>query len=195
MDQEESRILEALDLAVRSEAIRCEIDAIVEQKMRERPMTFLTCEPIPPRLLHCSPRRDHPVELVFILRDNRITGVELHPNSHQRMMSYRVSGDFQTRPGGERCSNLLTSDPRAPIAERWISIPRMSGTSAVVPSENWVVVSFKTAAEHKLIALHWRIDCFAVERIFMTSLGAVEAGKVRRPSLPIPAQDPRAHAS
>ena len=50
MDQEESRILEALDLAVRSEAIRPKIDAIVarvEQKLRERPNDMLAWEPIP----------------------------------------------------------------------------------------------------------------------------------------------------
>ena len=40
MDQEESRILEALDRAVRSEAIKPKIDVIVahvEQKLQERP--------------------------------------------------------------------------------------------------------------------------------------------------------------
>jgi hypothetical protein len=40
MDQEESRILEVLDLAVRAEAIRAKFEAIVarvEQKLHERP--------------------------------------------------------------------------------------------------------------------------------------------------------------
>src|SRR5215469_13172451 len=32
---------------------------------------------------------------VFILRSRSISGAERHPNSHQRMASYRGSGDFQ----------------------------------------------------------------------------------------------------
>jgi hypothetical protein len=50
MDQEESRILEALDLAVRAEAVRPKIEAIVarvEQQLRERLDDVLAWEPIP----------------------------------------------------------------------------------------------------------------------------------------------------
>jgi hypothetical protein len=66
-------------------------------------------------------------------------------------MSYRGSGDFQTRPAGDWYSHLLTSDPTAPIVQRWISIPPQVWHQGVVPSEDWVVVSFQTAAEHELI--------------------------------------------
>lgn len=154
MDPEESGILETLDLAVRSEAIRPKIQAIVarvEQKLRERPDDVLAWEPIPldfytdplPETIRSS--------WVFILRGNTITGAERHPNSHQRMMSYRGSGDFQTRLEGDWCSHLLTSNPAAPIAERWISIPPHVWHQGIVPGENWVVVSFHTAAEDELI--------------------------------------------
>ena len=50
MDQEELSMLEALDLAVRAEAVRPKIDAMVarvEQKLRERPDDVLAWEPIP----------------------------------------------------------------------------------------------------------------------------------------------------
>lgn len=154
MDQEETRILEALDLAVRAEAIRPKIEAIVarvEQKLRERPDDVMAWEPIPLDCYTAPPPASIRSSWVFILRANTTTGAERHPNSHQRMVSYRSSGDFQTRPAGEWCSHLLTSDPTAPIAERWISIPPSVWHQGVVPGEHWVVVSFQTAAEHELI--------------------------------------------
>ncbi len=154
MDQEESRILEALDLAVRPEAIRPKIDAIVarvEQKLRERPDDVLAWEPIPVDFYTAPLPETIRSSWVFILRANTTTGAERHPNSHQRMMSYRGSGDFQTRSEGDWCSHLLESDQTVPIAERWISIPTNVWHQGVVPGENWVVVSFQTAAEHELI--------------------------------------------
>ena len=154
MDQEESRILEALDVAVRAEAIRPKIEAIVarvEQKLRESSDAVLAWEPVPLDFYTAPLPETIRSSWVFILRANTATGAERHPNSHQRMMSYRGSGDFQTRPEGDWRSHLLTSDPTAPIAERWISIPPRVWHQGVVPGENWVVVSFQTAAEHELI--------------------------------------------
>jgi hypothetical protein len=154
MDQEESRILEALDLAVRSDAIRPKIDAIVarvEQKLRERSDDMLAWEPIPLDFYTVPLLETIRSSWVFILRANATTGAERHPNSHQRTMSYRGSGDFQTRSEGDWCSHLVTSDPTAPIAERWISIPPNVWHQWVVLGENWVVVSFQTATEHELI--------------------------------------------
>ena len=154
MDKEESSILKALDLAVRSEAIRPKIDAIVtrvEQKLRESPDDVLAWEPIPLDFYTAPLLETIRSSWVFILRANTTTGAERHPNSHQRMISYRGSGDFQTRPAGEWCSHLLTSDQTAPIAERWISVPPNVWHQGVVLGENWVVVSFQTAAEHELI--------------------------------------------
>jgi hypothetical protein len=154
MDQEESSILEALDLAVRSEAIRPKIEAIVarvEQKLRERPDDVLAWEPIPPDFYTVPLPETIRSSWVFILRANTTTGAERPPNSHQRMMSYRGSGDFQTRPEGDWWSHRLKSDPTAPIAERWISISPHVWHQGVVPGENWVVVSFHTVAEHELI--------------------------------------------
>jgi hypothetical protein len=154
MDHEESRILEALDLAVRSEGIRPKIEEIVarvEQKLRARPADVLAWEPIPLELYTARLPESIRSSWVFILRANTATGAERHPNSHQRMMSYRGSGDFQTRPGGDWLSHRLTSDPAAPIAERWISIPPLVRHQGVVPGVNWVVVSFHTVLEQELV--------------------------------------------
>lgn len=154
MDQQEFRILEALDLAVRSEAVRCKIEAIVarvEQKLRERPADVLAWESISLEFYTAPLPERIRSSWVFILQSNTTTGAERHPNSHQRMMSYRGAGDLETRLEGDWCSHLLTSDQTVPIAERWISIPANVWHQAVVPGEHWVVVSFHTAAEHELI--------------------------------------------
>jgi hypothetical protein len=154
MDREELRILEALDLAVSSKAIRPKIEAIiarVEQVLRQRPDDVLAWEPIPLDFYTAPLPETIRSSWVFILRANTTTGAERHPNSQQRMMSYRGAGDFQTRLEGDWCSHLLTSDQTTPIAERWISIPPQVWHQGIVPGGNWVVVSFHTAAEQELI--------------------------------------------
>ena len=154
MDQEEALILETLDIAVRDESVIDRIDAIVsrvEQKLRVRPNDVLAWEPIPLDFYTSPLPETVRSSWVFILRANATTGAERHPNSHQRMMSYRGSGVFQTRTEGDWCSHVLKSDQTLPIEERWISIPANVWHQAVVPGENWVVVSFHSAAEHELI--------------------------------------------
>ncbi len=154
LDQEESTILEALDTAARAESVIYRIDAIVsrvEQKLRVRPDDLLAWEPIPLDFYTSPLPETIRSSWVFILRANTTTGAERHPNSHQRMMSYRGSGDFQTRTEGDWCSRILKSDQTLPIEERWISIPPNVWHQGIVPGENWVVVSFHSAAEHELI--------------------------------------------
>ena len=154
MDQEEFTILEALDTAVRAESVIYRIDAIVslvEQKLRERPDDVLAWEPIPLDFYIFPLPESIRSSWVFVLRASTTTGTERHPNSHQRMMSYRGFGDLQTRLADEWCSHLLTSEEAAPMAERWISIPPNVWHQGVVGGEDWVVVSFHTAAEDEFI--------------------------------------------
>jgi hypothetical protein len=96
---------------------------------------------------------------VFILRSRSVSGAERHPNSHQRMVSYRGSGDFQVsfqttsrvddRPRWE--SNCLASEPGSRLDQRWVSIPPNTWHQAVTGQDDWVVVSFHTAPERELI--------------------------------------------
>lgn len=154
MDREEAGILEALDRAVASQAVKPLIEAAVarlEQRLRERPDDALAWEPIPLDRYTAPIPESIRSSWVFVLRANTTTGAERHPNSHQRMMSYRGTGDFQTRPERDWCSHHLTSDRSAPVAERWISIPPHVWHQGVVPGENWVVVSFHTVAAQDLI--------------------------------------------
>jgi hypothetical protein len=148
----EREILEALDAAVRSAWPTIEpIVVAVDQKLQDNPGDLLAWQAIPldryptglPEAIRSS--------WVFVLRANVATGAERHPNSHQRMMSYRGRGDFQTQLAGKWCSHQLRSDPAATLDERWISIPPGVWHQGVVSSENWAVVSFHTAPEDELI--------------------------------------------
>jgi hypothetical protein len=151
---EEKAILQALDAAVSCESTATRIDEIVscvEQELSRKPDDLLAWNPVPLSLYHLPLPDMIRSSWVFILRANTVTGAERHPNSHQRMMSYRGAGDFQTRTGGPWCSHRLTSDPAAPLEERWISIPPNVWHQGVVAETNWIVVSFHTVLDHELI--------------------------------------------
>jgi hypothetical protein len=152
MDQDEREMLELLDAAVRSAAAMIEpIITVVDRKLKERPDEVLAWETIP--LEYYGDRLPDSIRSswVFVLRANVETGAERHPNSHQRMMSFRGDGDFQTQPERSWISHHLTSVPSAPLEARWISIPPNVWHQGVVGPEDWAVVSFHTVLEHELI--------------------------------------------
>jgi hypothetical protein len=154
MDPADRVLLEQLDTTLRSGAVRAGIDPVVERvahKLAQDRAAVMAWEPIPlsvygdslPRLIQSS--------WVFILRAGATTGAERHPNSHQRMMSYRGSGDMQTGGEGKWKSNVLVSDATAPLEKQWISIPANIWHQVVVPEKDWVVVSFHTVPAEELI--------------------------------------------
>ena len=128
-----------------------EIVARVERTLLSHPNDLLAWEPIPlasyevplPQMIRSS--------WVFVLRGETVSGAERHPNSHQRVMSYRGSADLQTQHDGVWQSHRLTSDPAAPLAARWASIPPNVWHQGVVPTEHWAVVSFHTVLDNELI--------------------------------------------
>jgi hypothetical protein len=88
---------------------------------------------------------------VFVLRAGCTTGAERHPNSIQRMYTYGGSGDMQLWNGKAWEPHPQTSRRDAPFVERWITIPQLAWHRPVMGAEDWVVVSFHTAAEDELI--------------------------------------------
>jgi hypothetical protein len=155
-EQAEANALEFLDGLLCKDRVRQAIDVIagrVERRLKQEPMEVMAWEPVPlttygvqrPDSIHSS--------WVFVLRANTATGAERHPNSRQRMMSYRGSGDLQTKSSliDEWSSHRLVSDPDGPFERRWMSIPTNVWHQAVVGDSNWVVVSFHTASEDELI--------------------------------------------
>jgi hypothetical protein len=154
MSPQERSILESLDALLQSDTVRAGIDPIVERverKLARDHAAAMAWEPISLSIYGESLPPFVRSSWVFILRARATTGAERHPNSHQRMMSFRGTGDLQTGGDGRWQSNLLISNRDAPLEERWVSIPTNVWHQAVVPDADWVVVSFHTVPAEELI--------------------------------------------
>ena len=156
MTLEERTILASLDDTVRSAELQAFLNPAVTracEDLRTHPSAVMTWEPLP-----LAPFGELPPAIesawIFVLRAGANTGAERHPNSHQRMMSYVGAGDLQTRVTTKEAwqSNVLISDPAAPLDRRWISIPQNVWHQPVIsPDNDWVVVSFHTVPAEELI--------------------------------------------
>jgi hypothetical protein len=154
MSPAELQILESLDAILHQDAVRAAIDPIasrVEQELMQNRSALMAWQPVPLSVFAGGVPPGIQSSWVFILRAESTTGAERHPNSHQRVMSYRGWGDLQTMVDGQWHSRELVSELQMPLLNRWVSIPVSVWHQAVVPQQNWVVVSFHTALEHELI--------------------------------------------
>jgi len=154
MSPEELQILELLDAILNQDAVRAAIDPIanqVEQELMQNRSALMAWQPVPLSVYAGGIPTGIQSSWVFILRAGATTGAERHPNSHQRVMSYRGFGDLQTIVDGQWRSSELVSELQMPLLKRWASIPVSVWHQAVVPQQNWVVVSFHTAQAHELI--------------------------------------------
>lgn len=121
MTEEERSRLEALDTALRSDSVRERIRSIVarvRERLACRNAALMSWEPFPLNVLGKEVPSEIRSAWVFVLRAGADTGAERHPNSHQRMMSFEGSGDLQTGEPGKWQSNVLVSDPDAPLDRR-----------------------------------------------------------------------------
>jgi hypothetical protein len=155
MTPEERIRLESIDKVLRSETVRQQIRPTVERARAEldrKKDALMTWEPIPLSVFDRSLPGEIQSAWVFVLRAGADTGAERHPNSHQRMMSFEGSGDMQTGEPDQWQSNVLISDPKAPMEQRWISIPQNCWHRPIVGADaDWVVVSFHTVLAEELI--------------------------------------------
>jgi hypothetical protein len=154
MEIDEIKFIELLDSAVLDKRIKHHLDEIadrVEKTLDNDPNSLMAWEPIPLDLYNQQLTRDIKSSWIFILKKNSTTGAERHPNSIQRMMSYKGYGDFQTKPNKHWDSNFLESDLEGKIEKRWISIPLNTWHQGIVGDDNWVVISFHTAGVSELI--------------------------------------------
>ena len=155
MTQEERTRLELIDTSLQSEAVREQIRPIMERvraELARKKEALMTWEPIPLTVFGHSLPREIRSAWVFVLRAGVDTGTERHPNSHQRMMSFEGSGDMRTGEPGQWESNVLISNPGAPLEQRWISIPQNAWHRPVVGKDaDWTVVSFHTVLADELI--------------------------------------------
>ncbi len=154
MNKKKLKILHILDTMVQQQTVRIIIDriiSIVERRLTQNPKTLLAWEPVPLATYGKGLPDSIRSSWVFVLRAQANTGAERHPHSYQHLISYRGSGDLQILNDEIWCSNLLVSDPSARIKNRILSIPANIWHRALVPEENWVVVSFHTVYENELI--------------------------------------------
>src|SRR6266481_2841245 len=152
--QERSR-LELLDAALQSGSVRehiCSVVVRVREELARKKDALMSWEPIPLHIFVTTLPPEIRSAWVFVLRTGADTGAERHPNSHQRMTSFEGSGDLQTGEPGKWQSNVLVSDPDAPLERRWVSIPTNVWHRPVINAEtNWAVVSFHTVPAEELI--------------------------------------------
>jgi hypothetical protein len=151
---DERGILEQIDLAVFSDAATAAVGPIVERVaeiMSRKPDSIEAWEPIPLEAYRGLLPSTIRSSWVFILRAGVTTGAERHPNSHQRMMSWKGEGDFQVHDGKTWQPHLMASSRDAPLENRWISIPPNVWHQGVVSAKDWVVVSFHTVPAAELV--------------------------------------------
>ena len=155
-------ILTALDAAVADPRVTRHVATIaptLDLRLRLDPNAIMAWEPIPLETFDRPLPPDIRSSWIFVLRKGITSGAERHPNSHQRMMSFRGSGDFPVQRDGQWESHRLTSDRARPLEERWVSIPPYTWHQGIVdPDEHWVVVSFHTVPAEELIEERPRED-------------------------------------
>jgi hypothetical protein len=155
MTPEEHTCLESIDAVLRSETVHSQICQLVERvraELSRKKEAVMTWEPIPLTVFASLLPPEIRSAWVFVLRAGADTGAERHPNSHQRMMSFEGSGDMRTGEPGQWQSNMLVSNPEAPLEQRWISISRNVWHRPVVGRDaDWAVVSFHTVPANELI--------------------------------------------
>ncbi len=154
MDQNEIRILEQLDAMLQEPEIAGRIESIA-QRVHDRFLESsepLAWESIPLEIYQGRLPEFIRSSWIFILREGEASGAERHPNSHQRVMAWRGSGDLQIRQSTDWESHVLTDDFKLDPGKRWATIPVNVWHQAVVgPGRHWIVVSFHTATEKELI--------------------------------------------
>src|SRR6267143_4999097 len=165
MTAEERSRLELLDQIVRSN--KGKIQPVVDRvraELAHKSEAVMAWEPIPIETFGRGLPQGIRSGWIFVLRAGADTGPERHPNSHQRMMTLHGSGDMKTKSNKEELrikkdekgidwqSNVLVSEPSAPLERRWISIPPNVWHRPVVgPDVDWVVISFHTVPAEELI--------------------------------------------
>jgi hypothetical protein len=155
-DSDEAALLRRLDELLRRQAVKDALEPIiarVERTLAGQPESWMAWEPVPLNLYVEALPAEIQSSWVFILRAGAPPEAERHrhPNSRQRVVSYRGSGDLQAWRDDGWESNSLVSDASASLDRRWASIPAGVWHQVVVAEADWVVVSFHTVSAEALL--------------------------------------------
>ena len=156
MNEEERTLLRSIDQILQDPSVAKQIDQIVDQVKakasgNEEAMVWAT---IPLEVYKGKLPQGIRSSWVFLLKEGFNSGAERHrhPNSHQRVRSWRGKGDLQVWIEDHWQSHILLDDFHANIEDQWASIPPDVWHQAITPAEqHWIVVSFHTAAAEELI--------------------------------------------
>lgn len=154
MDANERAILTSINGILINPHVQAKIDEIADRVARKFTSSTeaLAWETVPletygtglPAMIRSS--------WVFLLREGANSGAERHPNSHQRVRSWRGSGDFQVWRHDGWKSHFLQNRLDAPVEEQWATIETNVWHRAVVPpGRHWIVLSFHTASTEDLM--------------------------------------------
>jgi hypothetical protein len=152
---DECAVLEELDRRLGASEVQSILDDVtarLERRLDRDKDTPSAYEPIPLEVYGPHPPGGVRSSWIFALRRGRTSVAERHPNSRQRMTSYRNEGDVQTFEDGRWVSHSLAGRASAPLGERWLSIPpNVWHRVRVAEPAHWSVVSFHTVDVEELI--------------------------------------------
>ena len=149
----EDKLLERLDRAVRASRVADTIERTtlgLGALLTKDPRARLAWRTVPLNVYGHLPD-EIASSWVFVLRANSTSGAERHPNSIQRVRSYRGSAHLQTWDGRAWESHCLSSGFDKSIDERWLSIPTNVWHRPIMNDTDWIVVPFHPAAPETLI--------------------------------------------
>ena len=154
MDNPELTLLESINRVLQDVSVSTHIDAIADRinLQATRSEDLIAWETVPLEIYSKSLPAEIRSSWVFLLREESVSGAERHPNSHQRVRSWRGKGDFQVWMEDQWETHLLDNRFDVPLERQWASIPVNVWHQAVVsPGQHWIVLSFHTAAANDLI--------------------------------------------
>ena len=149
----EQDVLQSLDRAIRAKRASSFLSALTAEVgalLKREPAARLAWRTVPLEIYDHLPD-DIASSWVFVLRAGCSSGAERHPNSIQRVMSYRGAADMRTWDGQQWVSNVLRSGTEQPLETRWLTIPTNVWHRPVMGDIDWAVVSFHTASDTELI--------------------------------------------
>ena len=153
MTADELQIIQQLDALVFSKAALPAIELLAKQltdQLHGKPTANFVRRELPLELFGASLPKEIGSSNVYVIRPSVSSGMERHPNSHQRSMSLAGEGVFELgidQPAQFAIANKPLSTP----AERWVNIPPNTWHQAIAGKTNWVVVTFHTAPDQDII--------------------------------------------
>lgn len=154
MDAEQTSVLETLDEIVQQSRVAQALDSAVckaQEQLSQNPDAVSASVTVSldvygeqlPKIIQSS--------RVFVLRARTQSKRERHPNSHQRVLSYRGCGDIRTFEEKTWRSHFITSNPSAGIDERWVSVPQRIWHQPIAGENDWVSIAFHTVSQEELV--------------------------------------------